>query len=102
MKIGKLYKCPDRYLLIIPTREIADRLQVEGGTMVGPPRSVTRAAATQAYYWSKKLSCTVRFSEPNEVFLCLDDQEGEYIHGLFGEKQGWITNKSWLKIERVK
>lgn len=101
MEIGKLYKCSKCYLLIYPSIEKAAATAAAATgwsawtTWLGGDRR--RAVA----YWSKKANCKVRFSELEEVFMCLK-QEGKYVHALFGEKQGWIINKKWLKIERIK
>ena len=91
MEIGKLYKCSKYYLLIYPSIE-----KIRAASSLSA--AWTPAAAA---YWSEQLSCKVRCSEPDEIFMCLE-QENQFIHALFGEKQGWIINEEWLKIERVK
>jgi len=61
-------------------------------------------AAQTAIYWSKGLGCSVRCSEPNEIFMFFKEEifGGErYLNVLFGDKQGWIVYGDWLRIERV-
>jgi len=89
---GKLYKCPEYFLIIYPTREKAET-------------ETTAAFAWAARYWSEELGCSVRYSEPNEIFIFLKKEiieEQKYINVLFGDKQGWIIHKNWMEIERVK
>ena len=78
-----------------------------GGEGVGVPAAAVTAdmmgvtwGTWYKNHWSRKLECKVHLSEPNEVFMCLG-QENTFVHVLFGEKQGWIIYKDWLKIERV-
>jgi len=108
---GKLYKCSAYLLMIYPTREKADA----GAAWMEARATAAKWDATaripsawwlvlSARYWSKELNCTVRYSEPNEIFIFLKDGiiEGrKYLNVLFGDKQGWIVYKNWLKIERV-
>jgi len=92
-EVGKLYKCSDHYILIYPTRENA---------MVA--EQATAAVAWAAGYWSKKLGCSVRCSEPNEIFIFIKEEiieEHKYLNVLFGDKQGWIIYEDWMEIERV-
>jgi len=90
----KLYKCSDHYILMIyPTRENA----MVAALAVG-------AVAQAASYWSDYLECTVRYSEPNEIFIFIKEEiieEQKYLNVLFGDKQGWIIYEDWLRIERV-
>jgi len=128
MRSGKLYSCTDYYLFIYPSmavatsaadvpagmtqaketavavatvRQLAALRQVAAGQAVGPKATQAAVMMMLADWWSRKLDCKVRSSEPNEVFLCLE-YEDKFAHVLFGEKQGWIINKTWLGIERVK
>ena len=101
MEIGKLYKCSEYYLLIYPSIEkvgTARDASVSAWAWAGATSWIGAAAVVN--YWSKQLNCKVRFSEPEEVFMALE-QEKQFVHALFREKQGWIVNKEWLKIERV-
>jgi len=99
-KIGKLYKCSDHYILMIyPTREKAQAL-----TEFERDNCSSLGSARSAGYWSKKLGCSVSYSEPNEIFVFLKEEiiKGErYINVLFGDKQGWIICKNWLRFERM-
>jgi len=104
---GKLYKCPKYFLLFYPSKDkAADSLRVAvaraarmGATAVH--EAAIGPASSVADWWSRKLNCKVRYSEPNEVFLCLE-HEDEFAHVLFGEKQGWIINQDWLNIVGLK
>jgi len=100
MTPGKLYSCTGYYLLIYPSKDKATTAEdgdvVEATAGNRPGRTVWRAD-----FWSKRLNCTVRYSEPEEVFMCLE-QKDKFAHVLFGEKQGWIINQDWLNIEKVK
>lgn len=55
-------------------------------------------------YWSEILNCTVRCSEPNEIFMFLEEKivdNQKYLNILFGDKQGWIFYRKWLEIEKI-
>ena len=107
--IGKLYKCSEYFLLIYPTKEKAagaytraldGRISPVGDSTASPldDRTVdVGPAARKAIWWSKELDCQVRCSEPNEIFMFIK-QEEQFVHVLFGEKQGWILYKNWLQI----
>jgi len=110
---GKLYKCPKYWLLFYPTEDKAwtATLTPDLAPLAAAASSVPRGTALEtaavaawarehAAWWSRKLSCTVRYSEPGEVFLCLENKD-KLTHVLFGEKQGWIINKRWLEIEEA-
>lgn len=97
MKIGKLYRCSKHYLMIYPT---AVACSAEKGVAATSRLSLV-TATIWAEIWSEQLNCKVRFSEPNEIFMCLE-QENSFVHVLFSEKQGWIRNESRLEIERIK
>jgi len=100
-EIGKLYKCPEYYLLIYSTtlgspRRLTSISRLSKGNRGPIPRIVQ--------YWSDILGCTVRCSEPNEIFVFLKEEiiKGErYINVLFGDKQGWIVCKNWLEIRKA-
>jgi len=97
-EVGKLYKCSDHLLMIYPTREIA------ATTPWAPVPTAGPCMAWTASYWSEELNCTVRCSEPNEIFVFLKEEtiKGErYLNVLFGDKQGWIIYGDWLRIESV-
>jgi len=109
-EVGKLYKCSDHYILIYPTREKAassSAVWTVAGRSASASRNSWAAAATAAWaasYWSEELGCSVRCSEPNEIFIFLKEEiieEQKYINVLFGDKQGWIVYKDWMEIERV-
>jgi hypothetical protein len=92
-QVGQLYKCSKYFLLIYPSKKAANRGWTSAGASVGSTAGMA--------YWSKKLNCQVRFSEPNETFMLLK-QEDMFLNVLFGEKQGWIINEDWLEIKHVK
>jgi len=99
---GKLYKCPEYFLIIYPTWEKAS--PASQAWVVAAAAASPLAAAQAASYWSDRLGCTVRCSEQNEIFVFLKEEiiKGErYINVLFGDKQGWIICKNWLRFERV-
>jgi len=118
---GKLYKCSDHLLMIYPTREnavagnsvaplwgygttVAAVVAARPTAVVAAHRTELTTAAWAAIYWSKKLGCSVSYSEPNEIFIFLKKEiieEQKYINVLFGDKQGWIICKNWLRFERV-
>ena len=97
MEIGKLYKCSEYYLVIYPSEEAS----VSGMATRASTAVATRSGAGWVELWSEVLSCTVRYSEPGEVFMCLE-VKSNIAHVLFGEKQGWIINRNWLGLRRVK
>jgi len=110
---GKLYKCSKHLLMIYPTRENAmlaasverDRCSSLGLAPWCAVARARRAAALAASYWSDRLSCSVRYNKPNEIFIFLKEKtvkEHKYLNVLFGDKQGWIVYEDWLRIERVK
>jgi len=118
MKVGKLYKCSKYWLLFYPTEETAraaqrSTVQAASASGTAPPQDRAAAAGavapwpgalvaeTEAAYWSKRLNCKVGYGKPEEVFMVLK-QKDEFAHVLFGEKQGWIINKNWLEIKRIK
>lgn len=86
--------------MIYPSIESA-AVREPGESAPATARTSLIRADTWAKIWSEELNCKVRFSEPNEVFMCLKE-ENSFVHVLFGEKQGWIRNESRLKIERIK
>ncbi len=71
-EIGKLYRCPYS-LLIYPSKTKA-----EAGDFHGI-----------------KLR-----SERKEIFMLLES-DGNILHTLFGEKQGWVIYKDWLDFQPV-
>jgi len=116
-EVGKLYKCSEYFLIIYPTRENAMSAMASLTRILPASRAVfcsalaawcaparaRRAAAQAASYWSKELNCTVRYSEPDEIFIFLKEEiieEQKYINVLFGDKQGWIIYEDWMEIER--
>jgi len=96
---GKLYKCPTYYLLIY------SRASPPTESPLAAAFSCMSSIATEAKYWSNKLNCTVCFSKLNEIFMFLKEEtteEERYLNVLFGDKQGWIINRYWLGVERIK
>jgi len=116
-KIGKLYKCSDHLLMIYPTREnAAAAAQAEDVPATceqaawavawcsAAEQAAAAAVAWAARYWSEELNCTVCYSEPDEIFIFIKEEiieEHKYLNVLFGDKQGWIICKNWLRIERI-
>jgi len=109
---GKLYKCSDHYILMIyPTRENAVAGNSVGSQwgcesrLLAVVKSVAEAADQAAIYWSKELGCSVRCSEPDEIFIFIKEEiieEHKYLNVLFGDKHGWIVYKGWLEITKAK
>ncbi len=99
-EVGKLYKCLSCSLLIYPMKE-KPPLGVTAAISPLMPGALSDVTSTEASdwakYWSKTLNCQVRYSEPNEVFMFLKRDE-VYLYTLFGEKQGWVITRPWLKI----
>ncbi len=104
-KPGKLYKSNEYFLMIYPTKEKASG-RTSRATAAAPsatmPESATTAAnetAASAWvkYWSSILDCRICYSKPGEIFMFLE-KHGTCMYVLFGDKQGWITNKNWLRI----
>ncbi len=81
-EVGKLYKCPDYFLMIYPSKEKAS-------SVLGRRTVVVGSAEEAAAHWSDQLNCQVRYSEPGEIFIFLG-RDREFLNVLFGEKQGWI------------
>ncbi len=97
-KPGELYKCPEYFLLIYPTKEKVTPASNAVAARTARRSAASRAADREADYWSKELDCQVRFSEPGEIFMVLKNC-GETLQVLFGDKQGWIIYRDWLNIE---
>ncbi len=102
-KPGKLYRCSEYFLLIYPTKEKALHAVGSAGGRRNTPQQL---AAAEATYWSRELKCQVRYSEPGEIFMFLE-QDGDFLRVLFGENQagersgptlGWIANREYLGI----
>ncbi len=100
-KPGKLYKCPEYFLMIYPSKEKAAAC-----TWAMTARTSARSAARRSAYWTEQLNCRVDYSKPGEIFMLLE-RDGIFLHVLFGEKQeagrsgptlGWIIYKDWLNI----
>ncbi len=97
-KTGKLYKCPDYFLMIYPTKKEARPAVCRGtAAMSGPGVSV---AVNWANYWSRELKCQVRYSMPGEIFMLLK-RDGVFLHVLFGDIAGWIIHETWLDIKEA-
>jgi len=93
---GKLYKCSNSHLLIYPNAELVAALRTGTGNGTGD--------SYDASYWSEELNCTVRCSKPNEIFMFIEGKiikEVKCSNVLFGDKQGWIINKYWLRFKRI-
>ncbi len=97
-KPGKLYRCPEYFLLLYPTKEKASRARGHSAMDTAGDTGVSPAMAEVIMsYWAKQLNCQVWYSEPGEIFMFLEEYEG-LLHILFGEKQGWITHKGYFNI----
>ncbi len=118
-KTGKLYKCPSHFLMIYPTKEkaiLASSDPVEDAS-ASPNRYGSEvwvdylskklgscacgagcAKRTQCLHWA---DCQVRYSELGEIFMFLE-RDRNLFHVLFGDKQGWIINRDWIKIVKGK
>jgi len=102
---GKLYKCPNSGLLIYPSTHPV----VSYSSQTSPPGWSASSVylgtpETVVKYWSEILNCTVRCSEPNEIFMFLEEKivdNQKYLNILFGDKQGWIFYRKWLEIEKI-
>jgi len=107
---GKLYKCLSRGLLFYPNwltvLKAAElrRLECAGGGGAGEYIVSDITKRHIIAYWSDVLGCTVRYSEPDEIFMFFEERVSnnqKHLNVLFGDKQGWIIYKDWLEIERV-
>lgn len=91
-EVGKLYKCPEYYLLSYPNEEIATDAQPAAPTL------------RVAEYWLEYYNCRtkVRYINPNDIFMCLK-LDKEVMQVLCGEHVGWILIEDWLQayIEKV-
>ncbi len=102
-KLGKLYRCPEYFLMIYPTKETA-RVSAHQAEVVGSEKPVSlgkRAEREVVRYWARSWSIAldrqIYYSEPNEVFMFLK-KDGIYLNVLFGEKVGWIVYGDWLNV----
>ncbi len=90
---GKLYKDDHASFLVFSSKKKLNLIGIPAGT-------AGAQAPKTAESWSKILGCQVRYSEPGEIFMFLE-QDGDLLYVLFGDKQGWIINKNWMKIEEA-
>ncbi len=90
-KPGKLYKLPEFYMLVYPSKEKAATAAAEVLVLGATTDASISFLAT---YWSRELKCQVRYSIPGEIFMFLG-RDGEFLNVLFGDKQGWIIYKGW-------
>jgi len=101
LEIGKLYRYPEYHLMVYPSIQIA----VRAGRVQPAPAPTLRDASWRAHYWSKRLNCTVRYSEPNEIFMVVDHEkekdDTDFYHVIFGEIQGWMIVDDCMKIEKT-
>jgi len=97
LKPGKLYKCPEHYLFVYPTKEKAVR--ASGGTRKAA--TSLRLVASAAALLSQSLNYKVSFSEPNDIFMVIE-KEDKFANVLFGDKQGWIKVDRRITIEKLK
>ncbi len=107
LKPGKLYRCPDYFLMIYPSKEKASaRLAVPfwAEELEWTKKSSSATLWTAPMHWmnflSEHLGCQVRCSELGEIFMFLEKDE-IYLHVLFGGNQGWILFREGLNIEKV-
>ncbi len=87
--LGKLYKCPEYSLMIYPSKEKA----IMAWYHVTDPAYMHQPPA----FWSITLSCKVHCSRPEEIFMLLE-QNYQFLHVLFGDRQGWIVFRDWMNI----
>ncbi len=97
---GKLYRCPEYFLMIYPSKEkaISAAATLSGSAAPGQLAASGTPSAEWAKYFSERLNCQVRYSEPGEIFMFLEKHE-TYLYVLFGKCAGWIINRGWIKIE---
>lgn len=105
LELGKLYTC-QKHLLIYPTINAARgglRAEIavaEAHVAVDP----AAACAVAANYWSRQLNCQITLSEPNEVFMVVDQKQINdkvFYKILLREKLGWFIWKEWLGIHAI-
>ncbi len=112
---GKLYNCPDYFLLIYPSKEKAmvaiTKSNIRGAA--ASPGFTELAAMAVSIHWTKELKCHVRYSKPDEVFMFLerdgncfrssfgDTTRVDYFHILFGDKTGWVICADEIRIREV-
>lgn len=102
-EVGKLYGCQKYYLMIFPTAITAAELAEDGRTSFAHDAQLIGAAAA-ADFWSKELNCKVQYSNPNDIFMIVDQKQIDnqiYIKILCGEKLGWIILKDWVEIHEA-
>lgn len=102
LELGKLYTC-QKHLLIYPTINAARGVVAE----LARRRVELDAVDPAAYatnYWSRQLNCQIILSEPNEVFMVVDQKQINdkvFYKILLREKLGWFIWKEWLGIHAI-
>jgi len=99
MNIGKLYKVNNYYWILFPKPH----------TKVISLMTILRVsdileAEKYSYFFSEYFKCNVSFTEPNSLFMLLE-QDGNFYKILSVDEQiGWIyLDNEWMKdIEEVK
>ncbi len=111
-EVGKLYRCPDYFLMVYPTIE---KVRAARNGPPGTWRSIDTAswaesvevAAWKTNFLSREIGCQVHSSEPGEIFMFLKEEHGmfikeddanKYINILLEEKSGWIIYTDFLGI----
>jgi len=93
IEVGKLYSCPEYFLLLYPDKD----------TAAPRPHAAVEAldhAAAVAAYWTRELGKPVSSCDPETPLLVLSIKE-EYIEVLAGDKKGWIINMDWLELKEI-
>ena len=98
---SKLYKCLEYYLLVYPTVEkaVAARVPAHHGTIA------STTPGHWADYWSKRLDCQVRYSNPEDPMLFMEETkigQERFLRFLLPGFEGWIVWRDWLEFEEVK
>jgi len=103
-KSGKLYKLSGWRFMIYPTPPAAKKASMTMTAWSSSTAWTASGAVANTKYWSDILNCTVRCSEPDEIFIFLEEEtimEQRCLNILFGDKQGWIVYEGCLNIEKV-
>ncbi len=92
LKVGKLYRCSEYFLLLFPDKETASGIGAAFAT------SSTRAAAI-ALYWSE-FDKPVIYCNPETPLLVLSADK-KYVEVLADNQKGWFLNKDSLNIKEI-
>lgn len=83
---GKLYTCPEYYLLVYPN---AQQSHLRLGVACGSEQSKEYAFAI-AKSWSNYLKYKVHIICPDDIFMCLQTNKGN-VQILCGDYIGWVA-----------